>query len=272
MSKVLQERGFQILPNSIETNPRDHVKSISTTVKADMTPIRRIGSPQYAVSAQQNSKLIFKSKQIDDILIYSRNKEEHVNHLRIILELLKKEKIYAKFSKCDFWISVMQFLRHLINGQGLHVDPTKIEAVKNWTSPTTPIEIHQFLGLAGYYQRFIKDFLKIAKSLTELTQKNKKCVVPTGRVVVPTGRYIVPVGKVIIIVSTGRLSLVPTGRILSPGSDDDSGDASIHSEATIPQQQQKIQPQIITTISNNNAKFPYLKKDEYEVWAMKMEY
>ncbi|GKC36846.1 putative reverse transcriptase domain-containing protein [Tanacetum coccineum] len=106
---------------------------------------------------------------IDDILIYSRNKEEHANHLRIILELLKKEKLYAKFSKCDFWIRIMQFLGHLIDSQGLHVDPAKIEAVKNWTSPTTPTEIRQFLGLAGYYRRFIKDFSKIAKSLTELT-------------------------------------------------------------------------------------------------------
>ncbi|GJX16326.1 putative reverse transcriptase domain-containing protein [Tanacetum coccineum] len=77
---------------------------------------------------------------IDDILIYSRNKEEHANHLRIILELLQKEKLYAKFSKCDFWIRIMQFLRHLIDSQGLHVDPAKIEAVKNWTSPTTPTE------------------------------------------------------------------------------------------------------------------------------------
>ncbi|GKA33529.1 putative reverse transcriptase domain-containing protein [Tanacetum coccineum] len=116
---------------------------------------------------------------IDDILIYSRNKEEHTNHLRIILELLKKENLYAKFSKCDFWIRIMQFLGHLIDSQGLHVDPAKIEAVKNWTSPTTPTEIRQFLGLAGYYQRFIKDFLKIAKSLTELTQKNKKSL-PEG--------------------------------------------------------------------------------------------
>ncbi|GJW72963.1 putative reverse transcriptase domain-containing protein [Tanacetum coccineum] len=113
---------------------------------------------------------------IDDILIYSRNKEEHANHLRIILELLKKEKLYAKFSKCDFWIRIVQFLGHLIDSQGLHVDPAKIEAVKNWTSPTTPIEIRQFLGLAGYYRRFIKDFSKIAKSLTELTQKNKKYI------------------------------------------------------------------------------------------------
>ncbi|GKC36824.1 putative reverse transcriptase domain-containing protein [Tanacetum coccineum] len=113
---------------------------------------------------------------IDDILIYSRNKEEHTDPLRIILELLKKEKLYAKFSKCDFWISIVQFLGHVIDSQGIHVDPAKIEAVKNWASPTTPIEIHQFLGLSGYYRRFIKDFLKIAKSLTELTQKNKKYI------------------------------------------------------------------------------------------------
>ncbi|GJT45917.1 putative reverse transcriptase domain-containing protein [Tanacetum coccineum] len=105
---------------------------------------------------------------IDDILIYSRNKEEHTYHLRIILELLKKEKLYAKFSKCDFWISIVQFLRHVIDNQGIHV-----EVVKNWASPITPIEIRQFSGLVGYYQRFIKDFSKIAKSLIELTQKTR---------------------------------------------------------------------------------------------------
>ncbi|GJT22916.1 putative reverse transcriptase domain-containing protein [Tanacetum coccineum] len=91
---------------------------------------------------------------IDDILIYSRNKEEHANHLRIILELLKKEKLYAKFSKCDFWIRIVQFLGHLIDSQGLHVDPAKIEAVKNWTSPTTPTEIRQFLGLTDQESAF----------------------------------------------------------------------------------------------------------------------
>nr|GFD15497.1 putative reverse transcriptase domain-containing protein [Tanacetum cinerariifolium] len=88
---------------------------------------------------------------IDDILIYSSNKEEHVNHLRIILELLKKEKLYAKFSKCEFWIHIMQFLGHIIDSQGLHVDPAKIEAIKNWETPTTPTEEHQFLGLTGNY-------------------------------------------------------------------------------------------------------------------------
>ncbi|GJR36612.1 putative reverse transcriptase domain-containing protein [Tanacetum coccineum] len=113
---------------------------------------------------------------IDDILIYSRNKEEHADHLRIILELLKKEKLYAKFSKCDLWISIVQFLGHLIDNQGLHVDPAKIEAVRNWASPTTPTKIRQFSGFVGYYRRFIKYFFKIVKSLTELTQKNKKYI------------------------------------------------------------------------------------------------
>nr|GEX68177.1 putative reverse transcriptase domain-containing protein [Tanacetum cinerariifolium] len=113
---------------------------------------------------------------IDDILIYSHNKEEHANHVRIILELLRKEKFYAKFFKCDFWIKTVQFFGHLIDSQGLHVDPAKIEAIKNWASPNTPTEIRQFLGLTGYYSRFITDFSKIAKSLTILTQKDKKFV------------------------------------------------------------------------------------------------
>ncbi|GKE92117.1 putative reverse transcriptase domain-containing protein [Tanacetum coccineum] len=79
---------------------------------------------------------------IDDILIYSRNKEEHEDHLRIILKLLKKEKLYARFSKCDFWISIVQFLGHVIDSKGIHVDLAKIEAVKNWASPTTPTEVY----------------------------------------------------------------------------------------------------------------------------------
>nr|GFA48158.1 putative reverse transcriptase domain-containing protein [Tanacetum cinerariifolium] len=96
---------------------------------------------------------------IDDILIYSHNKEGHDDHLRTILELLKKEKLYAKFSKYDFWINIVQFLEHVIDSQGFHADPAKIEAVKDWASPTTPIVIRQFLGVTGYYQRFIKDAL-----------------------------------------------------------------------------------------------------------------
>ncbi|GJS46354.1 putative reverse transcriptase domain-containing protein [Tanacetum coccineum] len=88
----------------------------------------------------------------------------------------EKKDLYAKFSKCDFWIHIVQFLGHLIDSQGLHVDPAKIEAVKNWTSPTTPTEVRQFLGLASYYRRFIEGFSKIAKPLTKLTLKNKNYI------------------------------------------------------------------------------------------------
>ncbi|GJX88092.1 putative nucleotidyltransferase, ribonuclease H [Tanacetum coccineum] len=110
---------------------------------------------------------------IDDILIYSKTQEEHVEHLRLVLELLKKEKMYAKFSKCEFWLREVQFLGHVINGNGIHVDPSKIEAVKNWKAPRTPTEVRSFLGLDGYYRRVIENFSKIAKSLTILTQKSK---------------------------------------------------------------------------------------------------
>ncbi|GJU74182.1 putative reverse transcriptase domain-containing protein [Tanacetum coccineum] len=111
---------------------------------------------------------------IDDILIYSRDEKEHEEHLKAILELLKKEKLYAKFSKCEFWISKVQFLGHVIDSRGIHVDPAKIESIKDWASPKTPTEIRQFLGLAGYYRRFIEGFSKIAKSMTKLTQKGIK--------------------------------------------------------------------------------------------------
>ncbi|GJX37130.1 putative reverse transcriptase domain-containing protein [Tanacetum coccineum] len=110
---------------------------------------------------------------IDDILIYSKTREEHVEHLRLVLELLKRDKLYAKFSKCEFWLREVQFLRHVINGNKIHVDPNKIEAVKNWKAPRTPSEVRSFLELAGYYRRFIENFSKIAKSLTILTQKCK---------------------------------------------------------------------------------------------------
>nr|GEU37893.1 retrovirus-related Pol polyprotein from transposon TNT 1-94 [Tanacetum cinerariifolium] len=104
-----------------------------------------------------------------------------------------------------------------------------------------------------------------------------KYVVPTGKVIVPTGRYVVPTGRVIVptdryVVPTGRVIVATSRYVVPAGSDNESDDASVHNEATNTQQQPNIQPQINATISNNNAKFPYLKKDGYEVWAMKMEY
>ncbi|GJW26206.1 putative reverse transcriptase domain-containing protein [Tanacetum coccineum] len=106
-----------------------------------------------------------KEKRLED------NKQEHEEHLKLILKLLKKEELYAKFSKCEFWILKVQFLGHVIDSQGIHLDPAKIESIKYWASPKTPTEIRQFLGLAGYYRRFIEGFLKIAKPMTKLTQK-----------------------------------------------------------------------------------------------------
>ncbi|GKA26416.1 putative reverse transcriptase domain-containing protein, partial [Tanacetum coccineum] len=111
---------------------------------------------------------------IDDILIYSKSEEEHEVHVKTILDdLLKKEKLYAKFSKCEFWLKEVQFLGHVVNHDGIHVDPSKVESVKNWKTPESSTEIRSFLGLAGYYRRFIENFSKIAKPLTLLTQKNK---------------------------------------------------------------------------------------------------
>ncbi|GJX97981.1 putative reverse transcriptase domain-containing protein [Tanacetum coccineum] len=106
--------------------------------------------------------------------LMNRNKKEHEEHLKQILKLLKKEELYAKFSKCEFWIPKVQFLGHVIDSEGIHVDPAKIESIKDWASPKSPTEIRQFLGLAGYYRRFIEGFSKIAKPMTKLTQKKVK--------------------------------------------------------------------------------------------------
>ena len=97
---------------------------------------------------------------IDDILIYSKNEEEHAEHLRIVLPRLREHKLYAKFSKCDFWLKEVQFLGHIISEAGISVDPSKIQDVLNWKTPESVSEIRSFLGLAGYYRRFVPDFSK----------------------------------------------------------------------------------------------------------------
>nr|GEW69858.1 hypothetical protein [Tanacetum cinerariifolium] len=104
----------------------------------------------------------------------SATKQEHEVYLKLVLELLRKRKLYAKFSKCEFWLQEVHFLGHVVNQSGIHVDPSKIEAVKNWKAPTTPSEIRSFLGITSCYRRFIANFSKIAKPLTLLTQKNQK--------------------------------------------------------------------------------------------------
>jgi hypothetical protein len=111
---------------------------------------------------------------IDDILVYSKDEEEHERHLRMIMEKLREHKLYAKFSKCEFWLKEVGFLGHVVSGKGVAVDPAKVASVTEWESPKNVGEIRSFLGLAGYYRRFIESFSKIAKPMTELLKKEKK--------------------------------------------------------------------------------------------------
>jgi len=110
---------------------------------------------------------------IDNILIYSRTHEEHAEHLRIVLGVLREKQLFVKLSKCDFWMREVQFLGHVISAQGIVVDPTKVEAVIQWKSPKSVIKIRSFVGLAGYYRRFIEGFSKIVAPLTQLTRKDQ---------------------------------------------------------------------------------------------------
>lgn len=111
---------------------------------------------------------------IDDILIYSKDKEELEEHLRAVLDKLREQQLYAKFSKSEFWLSQVAFLGHIVSAGGVAVDPTKVEVVLDWRQPKSVTEVRSFLGLAGYYQRFIEGFSKIARPLTQLLKKEKK--------------------------------------------------------------------------------------------------
>jgi len=109
---------------------------------------------------------------IDDILIYSKTREQHAEHLRLVLGVLREKHLYAKLSKCEFWMDEVQFLGHVISAQGIAVDPAKVEAVVKWESPKSTTEIKSFVGLAGYYRIFIEGFSKIVAPLTLLTRKD----------------------------------------------------------------------------------------------------
>jgi hypothetical protein len=111
---------------------------------------------------------------IDDILIYSKSKEEHATHLRVVLTRLREHKLYAKFSKCKFWLDQVIFLGHILSVEGVAVDPGKVKDILEWKLPTTVHLVRSFLGMAWYYHRFIPDFSKISNPITELLKNNVK--------------------------------------------------------------------------------------------------
>jgi ribonuclease HI len=111
---------------------------------------------------------------IDDILVFSKTDKEHAEHLRLVLQKLREHKLYAKRSKCEFWLKEISFLSHVVSNGGISVDPGKVKDVLNWKPPTDVGEIHSFLGLAGYYRRFIEGFSKLAKLMKVLLEKNVK--------------------------------------------------------------------------------------------------
>ena len=113
---------------------------------------------------------------IDNILIFSKIEEEHAKHLRLVLQKLREHKLYAKRSKCEFWLNEVSFLGHVVSNGGIAVDPGKVKDVLNWKPPTDVGQIRSFLGLAGYYRRFIEGFSKLAKPMIALLEKNAKFV------------------------------------------------------------------------------------------------
>jgi hypothetical protein len=110
---------------------------------------------------------------IDDILIFSKNEEEHDEHLHLVLQKLRENKLYAKLSKCEFWLKEVSFLGHIISEGGIFVDPSKVKDVLSWNTPQNVSDIWSFLGLAGYYRWFTEGFSKIAKPMIELLEKGK---------------------------------------------------------------------------------------------------
>ena len=111
---------------------------------------------------------------VDDILMYSKSEEEHEDHFRVVLQVLRDHQLYAKFSKCEFWLTKVKFLGYVVSASGVLVDPEKVEAVMSWEMPKSVFEIRSFLGLVVYYRRFIEDFSWLVALMTRLTRKEVK--------------------------------------------------------------------------------------------------
>ncbi|CAL2255737.1 unnamed protein product [Prunus armeniaca] len=145
----------------------DQLKDAKYFSKIDL----RSGYHQLRIREEDVPKTAFRTRY-DDILVYSKTLEGHKKHLRLVLRTLRRKQLYAKFSKCQFWLDRVVFLGHVISTEGIYVDPQKVEAIVNWVQPTSVTEVRSFLGLAGYYCRFVEGFSSIAAPLTRLTRKD----------------------------------------------------------------------------------------------------
>ena len=111
---------------------------------------------------------------VDEVLIYSQSEKEHEDHLRLVLQLLRDRHLYAKFNKCEFWLTEVRVLGHVVSPLGVSMDPEKVEVMMSWERPNSVFEIRSILGLAGYYRRFIEDFSRLAEPMTRFTRKEVK--------------------------------------------------------------------------------------------------
>jgi hypothetical protein len=174
-SKIDLRSGY----HQLRIRPSDIPKTTSITkygiYEFMVMSFRLMNAPAYFMYLMNNVFMDYLDKFvvvfIDDILIYSQNEQEHEEHLRKVLQRLRNCQLYAKLSKCEFWISGVLFLGHIINRDGLAVDPKKVAAILDWKAPKDVRGIKSFIGMTGYYQHFIEDFSKIARPMTALLAK-----------------------------------------------------------------------------------------------------
>ncbi|KAK1680723.1 hypothetical protein QYE76_041571 [Lolium multiflorum] len=182
MVQAMSSRDIALLRASLDIRATDIPKTAFTTryglYEYNVMSFGLTNAPAYFMNLMNKIFMNFLDKFvvvfIDDILIYSKSEEEHEQHLEIVLETLRQHKLYAKFSKCEFWLKEVGFLGHILSAGGIAVDPTKIKTVAEWKTPTTQTEVRAFLGLAGYYRRFVEGFSSIARPMTQLLKKDKK--------------------------------------------------------------------------------------------------
>ncbi|XP_074346472.1 uncharacterized protein LOC141685258 [Apium graveolens] len=159
---------LDVFPEELPGLPPDRQIEFTIDLAPDTEPVSKA---PYRMTPTEMREL---AKQIQELVDKGFTEVDHAEHLRIVLEVLRKERLYAKFSKCEFWLIEVRFLGHIIGSEGIRIDPEKIETVMNWEAPKTPIEVRSFMRVAGYYRKFVKDFLKIAVPLTKLKRKNDK--------------------------------------------------------------------------------------------------